>query len=144
VFPHPNRLPRWLNRLLLISGALLLATGLGWDALHYTIGGGSGGLPAPGESWLLRAHGLVMLAFTVALGGLGPVHVPRGWRQKRNRITGLMLAGAATLLLASGYALYYWTGDASREWVGVSHALVGTAAAAVVLWHRRARQQEPA
>jgi hypothetical protein len=141
VFPHPNHLPRWLNRLLLGSGTALLVTGLAWDALHY--GRGADTLPSPGEHWLMRAHGLAVLAFVVALGGLGPVHVPRGWRQERNRGTGATLLALAAALLASGYALYYFTGDASRDWVGILHAALGTALAALVLWHRRALRPRP-
>lgn len=137
--PHPNRLPRWLHRLLLISGSLLLLSGLGWELLHDTLGAGSEvfALPHPGEAWLMRLHGLALLAFILALGGLGPVHVPRGWRERRKRRTGPVLIGLALLLIASGYALSYLVGDETRRAVGLTHTAFGVTMALLLLWHRR-------
>lgn len=140
MFPHPNRLPRWLHRLMLISGALLLLSGLGWEVLRDTLGAGREqvALPHPGEAWLMRLHGLALLGFVLALGALGPVHVPRGWREGRNRRSGLLLIVAAIFLLCSGYALSYWVGDETRRAVGLSHTTVGVMLALLVSWHRRA------
>lgn len=141
VFPHPNRLPRWLHRLLIGSGGLLLLSGLGWELLHDTLGAGSAefALPHPGEHWLMRLHGLVALAFLLALGGLGPVHLPRGWRSQRNRLTGLLLIGTSLLLIGSGYALSYFAGDASRRVIGLAHTVVGVTMALLLLLHRRSQ-----
>lgn len=139
MFPHSNRLPRWLYRLLLISGALLLLSGLGWELLHDTLGAGSAefAMPHAGEHWLMRVHGLALLAFLIALGGLGPVHVPRGWRERRNLRSGLTLLGLALALVASGYALSYLVGDDTRRLVGLTHTAFGILMAMLMLWHRR-------
>lgn len=143
LYPHPNKLPRWLYRLLLISGALLLLSGLAWEALHYTLGAGREALalPHPGEAWLMRLHGLVMLGFVLALGALGPVHIPRGWREKRNLYSGIALLLLAFGLLLSAYLLYYWAADNLREPLGLTHTLLGVAMAALVLWHRTAQRR---
>lgn len=139
MFPHPNRLPRWLHRLLFASGALLLASGLGWELLHDLLGAGSAefAMPHPGEPWLMRLHGLAVIAFLVALGGLGPVHIPRGWREQRKRATGLLLIAAAATLGLSGYALGYFAGDETRRAIGLAHTAIGVAMAALALAHRR-------
>ena len=145
MFPHPNHLPRWLLLSLLTSGALLLVSGLLWDALHYFAGAGSDELALPHrlEHPLMQLHGLGLIGFVFALGGLAPVHVPRGWREQRNRKTGLLMIAAALFLALSGYALYYWVGEASRNWVGIAHAAVGTLMALLLavhaLWRRSKR-----
>lgn len=145
MFPHPNLLPRWLHRLLLISGAALLLTGLCWEAVHYTLGGGRGAqaLPHASEAWLMRLHGAGVLAFTLALGALGPVHIPRGWRQRRNWISGLFQVGFALALLLSGYALSYFTDDSNRSVVGLLHAAIGVLMALVLIFHVRKAPQKP-
>ena len=142
MYPHPNRLPRWLLSTLLVTGVLLLASGLLWDALHYFVGAGQSELafPHPWEAPLMRLHGLAMIGFLFALGGLGPVHVPRGWRENRNTRSGVMLISAAVILALSGYALYYWVSEATRGWVGIAHTAVGALMALALgvhaLWRR--------
>lgn len=139
MFPHPNKLPRWLFWLLLLSGSALLLSGGGWLLAHWGYGAGSEelALPHPAEHRLIQAHGLAALLFTLALGGLGPVHLPRGWRQQRNHRSGLALVGAALLLLLSGYALYYWVDEAIRPAIGWLHSGIGLAMAIVLLVHRQ-------
>lgn len=87
----------------------------------------------------MRLHGLAVLAFLFALGGLGTVHVPRGWRQRRNHFSGLSLIAFAVALTVSGYALYYWVDELARVWVGGVHAVLGLLLAAVFAWHWRGR-----
>lgn len=139
--PHPNRLPHWLRPWLLGSGAVLLLTGLAWLALHYRHGASTPQLDLPHalEATLMRAHGAAMLVFLLAIGALSPVHVPRGWREHRNRRTGVSLLLNAGLLTASGYALYYFTSEASRTAVGLAHTAMGLVLALVFALHWRGR-----
>ena len=65
-----HRLAPWQRRLLVGSGVLLLATGLAWLAVHYTVGAGAGEMPAPAEAWLMRLHGLAAFAALFLLGAL--------------------------------------------------------------------------
>ena len=141
MYPHPNTLPRWLKTLLLASGALLIVTGGLWLWLHYGLGAGSdeGALPHPWEAGLMRAHGLGVIVFLFALGGLGPVHIPRGWRERRSLRSGLTLAACALLLAASGYGLYYWVSEAQRPLLGWLHSAVGAVMGLVFALHWRAR-----
>lgn len=139
--PHPNRLPHWLRRLLILSGLALLLTGLTWEALHWRAGFSNLELvlPHPWEAPLMRAHGLAMIGFLFALGGLGPVHVPRGWRELRNRKSGLLLIASAAALAGTGYALYYWTSETARPQVGWLHSGFGLLLALVFALHWRGR-----
>ena len=146
--PHPthvprHRLPRWQRRALHASGLALLLTGLVWLALHYSVGAGTGELPHPLEAWCLRLHGLAAMAGVFLLGALAAAHVPQGWRLSRRwhlagqKRTGLLLCALAALLVLSGYLLYYFAPEDMRPALGWTHAGLGVAMAAVVLWHRR-------
>lgn len=139
MYPHPNKLPRWLYWTLHGSGLALLLSGLVWLVLHYALGAGfdADRLPHPGEAWALRFHGLLLYPFLLALGGLGTVHIPRGWRERRNVASGLLLIGLGFALIASGYVLYYWTSDDRRMLIGTLHASLGALMALLFFIHRR-------
>jgi uncharacterized protein YjeT (DUF2065 family) len=132
-----NPLPAWQRRLLYGSVLALLVTGLAWIALHYTIGAGAGELPHPAEPWLMRLHGAATMAVLVAFGTLLPGHVPRGWRMGRQRRTGSTMWSAVALVVVSGWALYYAAPETWRPAIGLTHAALGSALAAVLLFHRR-------
>lgn len=139
--PHPNRLPRWLRAVLLGSGALLLITGLLWLALHWRHGLSTAALELP-HAWehpLMQLHGFALIPFLFALGALSPVHVPRGWRERRNLKSGVALIASCLLLAASGYVLYYWVDELARDWLGWLHAGIGTLLAVVFAAHWRGR-----
>lgn len=147
VHPHPNRLPRWLKPWLLGSGATLLLTGLVWLALHYRAGWATPDteLPHAWETPLMRLHGLAMLVFVLGLGALLPVHVPRGWRERRSLATGVGLLTLNAVLIATGYALYYFAGDGSRAVIGLAHSAVGVVLALVFArhWYQRYSRSPP-
>lgn len=136
-----NPLPRWQRRGLHLSVWLLLASGLAWLALHYTVGAGAGELPHPGELWLMRLHGAATMSALFFFGSLVPGHAPRGWRMRRQRRTGVLLWSMLALLVGTGYALYYFAPEALRPGIGMVHAGVGTALTLGLLWHRRGSQR---
>jgi len=138
-----HRLARWQRIALYGVGALLLASGLPWLAVHYTVGAGAGELPHPLEGWLMRLHGLAGFGALFMLGVLAAQHVPHGWRLSarhryaRQRGTGLLLCTLAALLALTGYALYYFAPEAVRPALGWLHTAFGVAIGALVLQHRR-------
>ena len=140
---HAHRLVRWQRLALYATGSLLIATGAAWLAVHYSIGAGAGELPHPLEAWSLRLHGLAAFAALFMLGVLAAAHVPQGWRLSRRRRSagqrrsGVLLCVIGALLAASGYALYYFAGEAIRPALGWAHAFVGVAMAALIAGHRR-------
>ncbi len=145
-----HRLPRWQFWLVIVVGMLALATGIGWLALHYAIGGGSGaGLPHAGESWLMKVHGLAGFGALFAFGVLAGAHVPQGWRASARRRwagqrgTGVVLCGLAALLGLTAWLLYYFAPEALRPALGWLHTALGLAMAGVVLVHRRAQTRAP-
>ena len=131
------------RRAVTIAGLALLMTGGPWLAVHYGLGAGAGELPHPAEAWLMRLHGAAAFAALFLLGLVAGVHVPHGWRVSRRghrrgqRRTGLLLVGLGALAVLSGYLLYYFAPEWLRPTLGWAHALVSSAMALALAWHRR-------
>ena len=137
-----NPLPRWQRLGVGCSTALLAATGLVWLVVHYSVGAGvDGALPHPLEPWMLRLHGAAVMASLYFFGAVAPLHVPRGWRLARQRRTGLAMLGGMVLLVATGYALYYFAPEPLRAPIGNVHAGIGLVLAGVLGWHGRRRSR---
>ncbi len=141
---HP--LVPWQRAGVFAAGVVLLLTGCGWLALHYTVDGGSGELPHPLEAWAMRLHGLGAQGALFLLGALAAAHVPQGWRLSQRprwqgqRASGVGLCALALLLAASGYLLYYFAPEWLRPGLGWLHAVAGVLMALLLLLHRHGRQ----
>lgn len=124
-----------------LVGALLALSGAAWLVCHYWLRA-PGPAPHPLEVWCLRLHGAAMVGFLVVFGTLLPGHVKHGLRRGLSRGSGLPLLIATTLLILTGYGLYYIVSDDMRDWVSVVHWTVGLAAMATVAVHvARGKQQ---
>ena len=141
-----NPLPAWQRRGLYATLALLALSGLAWLALHYGWGAGSGDLPHPLESWLMRLHGAAGFAALFFAGTLAVGHVPRGWRMSVGRAcgpsgarlprrSGSALCAFGAALAASGYLLYYFAPETVRPALGIAHAALGVALGALLPAH---------
>ena len=130
------RLPRVLRATLYGVGALLWLSGAVWVVLHYVYPQSSpfGPLPNPWEAPLMRAHGLIAVCGVFLIGWMMSAHVSARWPSERNRRSGLMLAGAALLLILSGYALYYTTG-APHDAAALGHMAIGVLSPVAALTH---------
>ena len=119
------------------SGAALFATGALWLSFHYFLrtNGEFGDVAHPLEVWWLRLHGACAMLVLVVLGSLLPIHVRRGWHQRKNLLAGCVMSGVALLLIASGYALYYYGGEAARPWISAFHWVLGLGAPLLLAWH---------
>ena len=77
----------------------------------------------------------------VVIGSLLPVHVRRGWHLRKNLLAGCAMGTLALLLIASGYALYYFSGEEVRPWISAFHWVLGLGAPLALTWHvRRGRR----
>jgi hypothetical protein len=129
------------------SSAILFASGALWLVLHY-FGGTQGqfeGAPShPLETWCLRAHGAGAMLVLLVVGTLIPIHIRRGWHQRRNRVAGSILAATAFVLIATGYALYYCAGEDTRFWISVLHWSLGLGALPLLILHVALGKARPA
>jgi hypothetical protein len=135
----PARLSRWHERWIYVVGVLILVTGLGWLADHYLFAGSAefGEAHAESEPLWLRLHGAAAMIGLVVFGSLFPGHVVRAWRSWTNWRSGFFMFGLTTLLVATGYGLYYVGDEQTRPWISVIHWLVGLVAAASLVVHAR-------
>lgn len=131
------RMPYWQLRLIYGATVLLAGSGALWLLLHYFAQreGDFGPSPHPIEHPMLALHGAAAMLFLFVLGSLLPVHVLRGLALQRNLVSGYMLAAINALLIATGYGLYYASGDALREIVGLSHWIPGLAMSGLLVIH---------
>jgi hypothetical protein len=131
------RLSNGHRRWVYAAAVTLFATGALWLVFHYfvRVDGEFGEIPHPLESWWLRLHGGAAMWFLVVVGSLLPVHVRRGWHQRRNVVAGVVLAGAALLLTVSGYGLYYLGGEYTRQLFSLLHWVIGLASGGLLVWH---------
>lgn len=133
---HVARLSPRRERLVHGIGSLLWSSGVAWIVLHYFLRqpGEFGEQPHPLEIWSLRLHGAAAFATLWLLGLLWPIHVLPAWRARR-RASGLVVAGASFVLVASGWLLYYGSGDDARAGVALVHWCVGLVLLLPYLWH---------
>jgi branched-subunit amino acid ABC-type transport system permease component len=131
------------------SGIVLFASGALWLLFHYFVHvhGEFGERPHALEVWWLRLHGAAAMLVLAVLGSLLPVHIRRGWHQRKNLGAGVTIATLALLLIVSGYALYYFGSEETRPWISTFHWLLGLGAPLLLIWHivsgRRTRAARP-
>jgi len=127
---------RALRATVLAVCALLWLSGCAWLVVHFAFAQQTqfGPLPNPAEAVLLRVHGIVAVAGVFLLGWVAAGHLIDRWGGSRNRLSGIVLAGSAALLVLSGYALYYTTG-ALHEVAAAVHECLGVAALVAALAH---------
>lgn len=128
------------KRALHYTVGLLWLSGCLWLVLHYFLRqpGEFGITPHPMEKWMLRLHGLMLLAALVAIGSIIPGHA-RAWLVRRQRRTGLFMMGIFLWLTVTGYALYYFAGEHNEAWLPLLHWGVGLPLPLALVAHLRHR-----
>ena len=124
----------------------LFVTGVLWLILHYGahLDDDSNSVTQSAGSWLLRLHGLAAFVALMVLGAVYADHVSPAWHARRNRGSGLLLAGSLALLILSGYGLYYFSGESLRSWTGNVHNFLGVVLPLLVAGHvLRGRARRP-
>lgn len=117
---------------------MLFGTGALWLVFHYflQVHGEYGDRPHPLEIWWLRLHGGAAMLVLIVLGSLLPIHIRRGWHQRKNIPAGVTLTTIALVLIASGYALYYFGGEEdARFLISAAHWLIGLTTPLIIIWH---------
>jgi hypothetical protein len=125
--------------------AVLFMTGILWliaDQLKES---------ASGEAWqqlaanVLMVHGGTAMVTLMLLGALVPLHILRGWRARKNRVTGTAMASLNGVLIATAFGLYYLGSETFRPWASGLHIGFGVAlpvlGVAHILMGRRVRSR---
>ena len=86
-------------------------------------------------AFLLSLHGGAAMITLLLLGALGPMHVQRAWRAKKNRATGIASLAMYGLLISTAFGLYYIGSEALRPWISTIHIAFGLAVPAVIAAH---------
>ena len=133
-------LHRWA---LMGSGAVLWLSGTAWLLLHFyaPIQSDFGPEANPAEPWMLKAHGLAMIAALLGIGGLLTAHVTAGWEVRRQRVRGIAIGATVLVLTATGYLLYYAGNEQLRASASTVHWILGLGSPVIFLWHRSGRRK---
>ena len=129
------RLEPLFRRGIYIVFAVLFVTGAAWLAADAMKDGASG------ERWqaiaanLLMVHGGAAMAVLLLLGALVPLHVERGWRARRNRVTGATMVTFNAALILTAFGLYYFGSETLRPWASELHIGVGLALPVLLVVH---------
>lgn len=83
----------------------------------------------------LQVHGAMAFLMMIGFGFVLGAHVPRSWKTKKKRRTGILLVAMPSLLVISGYLLYYIAEDTFREWLEYIHLAIGFLLPFILLLH---------
>jgi hypothetical protein len=106
--------------------SILFLTGAAWllaDQMKHSSG--------TDETWqvaaayLLMLHGGGAMVTLMLLGALVPLHMRHGWRRRRNRITGAIMASCNAAVIATSFGLYYAGSELLRPWMSNVHIGLG-------------------
>jgi hypothetical protein len=82
------------------------------------------------------------MGFLMILGAFFLQHVPAGWQQKNHRPSGSSLVATTSLLVITGWGLYYLGNAPLRHATSLIHSLVGILLPLIIFIHvRLARRQ---
>ena len=87
-------------------------------------------------------HLVAAFAVLAATGAVWAVHMQRGWRMKRNRITGSLLVSILAVLGLTGAGVYYFGDEGLSKWSSLIHASAGLAVVLVLSWHMTRRNKQ--
>lgn len=148
---HPLRLNRKRRLTLYGVGLGLWLTGALWVVFHHFMARETafGPAPHPLEHWFLSLHGLFAFAALAMFGFLWGTHIVGGWQSRRHRISGSILFAALSLLVLTGYLIYYPPTEESLPVIALIHWIAGLLAVLPFVIHRfwrgasRKRQRSP-
>ena len=127
------------RRALYATLAALIGSGIGWLGVHFAarlFAANADDLHfLSHEALALKVHGATGFATLFALGAMSVYHVRFAWGLKRNRVAGSVVIAMFTLLIATGYALYYLVNDDTHAIVSLLHWSLGLMLAPMMIVH---------
>lgn len=135
---HINlRLERWHRRCVYAVCIWLTLSGVLWLIAHYwlRINGEFGETPSPLEPWAMKLHGAGAMLMLFFSGSLMNSHIRRAFKSRRNLYSGCAMLALTSILIGSGYGLYYLINEHSRIWWSLIHWIVGLLFPALMALH---------
>jgi hypothetical protein len=132
--PDSIRLKRLQRYFLYIVLALLFVSGAVWAYWNYFTAS-PGDFETGAKSWAMKIHGAAAMVILVMIGMLLNGHVRFAWRARRNRKNGSIFLTAFSVLIITGYGLYYAGGERLRTGMSWIHLAVGLALPILLLVH---------
>ncbi len=129
------RLAASLRYALYTIAALMFASGVTWLAAR------SVGLDGWLKTYSLRVHGGAAMALLVLIGAAAALHSAKAWRERKNRISGVLLSATLALLIVTGYLLYYLGDESARSVASIVHWAIGLALPVALAGHAWRRRQ---
>ena len=131
------RLSARIEILIYLVTSILFISGIVWIYAHYVAPSTSQfqDVISPLEPWSLKVHGGAAMAFLMLFGFLFASHIKRAWDAKRNRRSGGSLVAASSLLIVTGYGLYYCGGEGNRLTIRWIHLIIGVALPVFLVVH---------
>ncbi|QGM48203.1 hypothetical protein [Methylocystis heyeri] len=124
--------------------AALFVTGAGWLIADQFKDSEAGEAWQSAMAGFLMVHGGAAMAMLLLLGALGPLHVARSWRARKNRVTGGTMAAINACLVVTAFGLYYSGSPDLRTWTSNLHIAFGVALPSLMFAHiaigRRSRR----
>jgi multisubunit Na+/H+ antiporter MnhC subunit len=122
------RLPVSLRAALYATGAVVLGSGVAWLVARDPT--------RPGLATAsMEIHGGAAMVLLVLVGAVSALHAATAWREGKNRWSGTAVAAVVTVLILTGFLLYYLGDEDMRGFVSIVHWTVGVAAAALLSLH---------
>lgn len=88
------------------------------------------------NTWSLMLHGAASYGFLIIFGMIISTHISFNWRVKKNRRkSGIILTALFTILILSGYLLYYASNESFRNFISYLHWIFGLLATGFFIFH---------
>ncbi len=121
--------------------AVLFLTGAGWLVADRQKDISADDIWQQTVAYLLMVHGGAAMITLLLLGALIPVHLRRGWRARRNRVSGSAMAAFNAVLILTAFGLYYLGSETVRPWMSWIHIAAGFSLSLLfplhIFWGRR-------
>jgi len=104
---------------------VLFLTGAGWLVADWQKDISGDEIWQQAIAYLLMVHGGAAMVTLLLLGALFPVHLRRGWRSRKNRVSGSVMVTFNAVLIMTAFGLYYLGSETLRPWMSWMHIAAG-------------------
>jgi len=104
---------------------VLFLTGAGWLVADWQKDISGDEIWQQAIAYLLMVHGGAAMVTLLLLGALVPLHLRRGWRSRKNRVSGSVMVTFNAVLIMTAFGLYYLGSETLRPWMSWIHIAAG-------------------